>query len=140
MIELIYGTKGTGKTKIIIDKSNDNVDTAKGDIVFITDTDELMHQLRYQVRMINASVLRASQDDPISIKELVAFIKGILSANYDIETLYIDGAHRMFKKTVPEMGEFYAALGEIAQKSDVKFVITVSADPANFPEELKKYM
>ena len=140
MIELIYGTKGTGKTKIIIDKANDNVDTAKGDIVFITDTDELMHQLRYQVRMINASVLRASQDDPISIKELVAFIKGILSANYDIETLYIDGAHRMFKKTVPEMGEFYAALGEIAQKSDVKFVITISAEPKDFPEELKKYM
>lgn len=140
MIELIYGTKGTGKTKIIIDKANDNVDTAKGDIVFITDTDELMHQLRYQVRIINASVLRASKDDPISIKELVAFIKGILSANYDIETLYIDGAHRMFKKTVPEMGEFYAALGEIAQKSDVKFVITVSAEPENFPKELKTYM
>ena len=140
MIELIYGTKGTGKTKIIVDKANDNVDTAKGDIVFITDTDELMHQLRYQVRMVNASVLRASKDDPISIKELVAFIKGILSANYDIETLYIDGAHRMVKKTVPEMGEFYAQLGEIAQKSNVKFVITVSADPANFPEELKKYM
>ena len=140
MIELIYGTKGTGKTKIIVDKANDNVDTAKGDIVFITDTDELMHQLRYQVRMVNASVLRASQDDPISIKELVAFIKGILSANYDIETLYIDGAHRMFKKTVPEMGEFYAALGEIAQNSNVKFVITVSAEPENFPEELKQYM
>ena len=140
MIELIYGTKGAGKTKIIIDKANDNVDTAKGDIVFITDTDELMHQLRYQVRMVNASVLRASQDDPISIKELVAFIKGILSANYDIETLYIDGAHRMFKKTVPEMGEFYAALGEIAQNSNVKFVITVSAEPENFPEELKQYM
>ena len=140
MIELIYGTKGAGKTKIIIDKANDNVDTAKGDIVFITDTDELMHQLRYQVRMVNASVLRASKDDPISIKELVAFIKGILSANYDIETLYIDGAHRMFKKTVPEMGEFYAALGEIAQNSNVKFVITVSAEPENFPEELKQYM
>ena len=30
MIELIYGSKGTGKTKIIIDKANDNVETAKG--------------------------------------------------------------------------------------------------------------
>ena len=140
MIELIYGTKGTGKTKIIIDKANDNVDTAKGDIVFITDTDELMHQLRYQVRMINASVLRKSEEDPISIKEFVAFIKGILSANYDIETMYIDGAHRMFKMKVPQMGEFYARLGEIAKSSNVRFVITVSADPIDFPEELKQYM
>lgn len=140
MIELIYGTKGTGKTKIIVDKANDNVDTAKGDIVFITDTDELMHQLRYQVRIVNASVLKTSEDAPISIKELVAFIKGILSANYDIETMYIDGAHRMFKMKVPEMGEFYAYLGEIAKSSNVKFVITVSADPVDFPEELKQYM
>ena len=140
MIELIYGTKGTGKTKIIVDKANDNVDTAKGDIVFITDTDELMHQLRYQVRMINASVLRKSEEDPISIKELVAFIKGILSANYDIETMYIDGAHRMFKMKVPQMGEFYAELGAIAKSSNVRFVITVSADPIDFPEELKQYM
>ena len=140
MIELIYGTKGTGKTKIIVDKANDNVDTAKGDIVFITDTDELMHQLRYQVRMINASVLRKSEEDPISIKEFVAFIKGILSANYDIETMYIDGAHRMFKMKVPQMGEFYAELGAIAKSSNVRFVITVSADPIDFPEELKQYM
>ena len=140
MIELIYGTKGTGKTKIIVDKANDNVDTAKGDIVFITDTDELMHQLRYQVRMVNASVLRASEDDPISIKEFIAFIKGILSANYDIETMYIDGAHRMFKMKVPQMGDFYKGLGEIAKSSNVRFVITVSADPVDFPEELKQYM
>ena len=140
MIELIYGTKGTGKTKIIVDKANDNVDTAKGDIVFITDTDELMHQLRYQVRMVNASVLRKSEDDPISIKEFIAFIKGILSANYDIETMYIDGAHRMFKMKVPQMGEFYAELGAIAKSSNVRFVITVSADPVDFPEELKQYM
>ena len=140
MIELIYGSKGTGKTKIIIDKANDNVETAKGDIVFITDTDELIHQLRYQIRIINASVLKDGEDRAIEIPELVAFIKGILSANYDIETLYIDGAHRMFKKQVPEMGPFYAELGKIAKSSNVKFVITVSADPEDFPEELKQYI
>lgn len=139
MIDLIYGAKGTGKTKIIIDRANDNVDTATGDIVFITDTDELIHQLRYQVRIINASVLK-NGEDAITIPELVAFIKGILSANYDIQTLYIDGAHRMFKMKVPEMGEFYKKLGEIAENSQVNFVITVSEDQANFPEELKKYI
>ena len=140
MIELIYGSKGTGKTKIIIDKANDNVETAKGDIVFITDTDELIHQLRYQIRIINASVLKDDEDRTIEISEFVAFIKGILSANYDIETLYIDGAHRIFKKKVPEMGAFYAALTKIAEKTQVKFVLTVSAEPEDFPEELKRYV
>ena len=46
----------------------------------------------------------------------------------------------MFKMKVPEMGEFYKKLGEIAENSQVNFVITVSEDQANFPEELKKYI
>ena len=58
MIKLITGAKGTGKTKIIIDMANDNVETAKGDIVFITDTDRYMYSLRYQVRVINTSCLK----------------------------------------------------------------------------------
>lgn len=58
MIKLITGAKGTGKTKIIINMANDNVDTAKGDIVFLTDTDRYMYSLRYQVRVINTECLK----------------------------------------------------------------------------------
>ena len=47
MIKFITGAKGTGKTKIIIDMANDNVATAKGDIVFVTDTDRYMYSLNY---------------------------------------------------------------------------------------------
>ena len=36
MIKLIYGEKGTGKTKIILDSINDSVKTAKGNVVFIS--------------------------------------------------------------------------------------------------------
>ena len=38
MIHLIYGAKGSGKTKRIIDMANASIDTTTGDIVFITDT------------------------------------------------------------------------------------------------------
>ncbi len=138
MIKLITGAKGTGKTKIIIDMANDNVETAKGDIVFITDTDRYMYSLRYQVRIINASCLKRG-DDPIDEQALIGFIKGVLAGNHDIETLYIDGAHRMLKKPVRAMEDFFDDMLDVAHATDTKIVLTVSEDEQNFPEFLRKY-
>ena len=38
MIKVIYGEKGTGKTKMMIDAANSAVSAAKGHMIFITDT------------------------------------------------------------------------------------------------------
>ena len=73
MIKLITGAKGTGKTKIIINMANDNVDTAKGDIVFLTDTDRYMYSLRYQVRVINTECLKRAGQSAVDERELVGF-------------------------------------------------------------------
>lgn len=137
MVRFISGSKGTGKTKVIIDMANDNVETAKGDIVFLTDTDRYMYSLRYQVRVVNASQLK--RGDVISEESLIGFIRGLLAGNHDIETLYIDGAHRMLKKTVHEMEDFFKDLREIAKDTQTQFVLTVSEDEANFPEFLKDF-
>ena len=137
MIKFITGAKGTGKTKVIIDMANDNVEAAKGDIVFVTDTDRYMYSLRYQVRVVNAKQLKKG-DAPISEEALIGFIKGLLAGNHDIETLYIDGAHRMLDKTVFEMEDFFDDIREVAKNTDTQFVITVSENEDNFPEFLRK--
>ncbi len=139
MIKLITGAKGTGKTKIIIDMANDNVETAKGDIVFLTDTDRYMYSLRYQVRVINVDNFLKRGDAPISEESLIGFIKGILAGNHDIETLYIDGAHRMLGKKISEMEDFFTDIYAIGKDTETKFVLTVSEDEDNFPEFLNKY-
>ena len=137
MIKFITGAKGTGKTKVIIDMANDNVETAKGDIVFVTDTDRYMYSLRYQVRVVNAKQLKKG-DAPISEEALIGFIKGLLAGNHDIETLYIDGAHRMLDKTVFAMEDFFDDIREVAKNTNTQFVITVSENEDNFPEFLRK--
>ncbi len=137
MIKFITGAKGTGKTKIIIDMANDNVETAKGDIVFVTDTDRYMYSLNYRVRMVNAKQLKKG-DAPVSEEALIGFIKGLLAGNHDIETLYIDGAHRMLAKTVFEMKDFFDDLREVAKNTDTKFVVTVSENEENFPDFIRE--
>ena len=138
MIKLITGAKGTGKTKIIIDMANDNVETAKGDIVFITDTDRYMYSLRYQIRVINTECLKKTKG-AIDERELIGFIKGILAGNHDIETLYIDGAHRMLNRTVSEMEDFFTDIYAVAKTTETRFVLTVSENEKNFPDFLRKY-
>lgn len=136
MIKFISGAKGTGKTKIIIDMANDNVETAKGDIVFLTDTDRYMYSLRYQIRVVNASQLKKGES-PVSEDALMGFIRGLLAGNHDIETLYIDGAHRMLDKTVFEMKDFFDDLREVAKSTDTRFVVTVSENEENFPDFIR---
>ena len=138
MIQLITGSKGTGKTKQIIDMANANVETAKGDIVFLTDTDRYMYSIRYQVRIVNASCLQRGEA-PISEEALIGFIKGVLAGNHDIETLYIDGAHRIMQKTVNEMKDFFDDMFSLAQQTETKIVLTVSEDEDKFPEFMQKY-
>lgn len=137
MIQLITGAKGSGKTKQIIEMANANVDTAKGDIVFLTDTDRYMYSIRYQVRIVNAKCLK--KNGAITEDSLIGFIKGLLAGNHDIETLYIDGAHRIMKKTVNEMQDFFDDMFDIAKETDTRIVLTVSEDETNFPEFMNKY-
>lgn len=55
MIKVIYGSKGTGKTKQMIDAANAAVATAKGHLIFITDTKRGMYDLEREVRFIDVS-------------------------------------------------------------------------------------
>ena len=140
MIQLITGNKGTGKTKAIIDIANDHVETAKGDIVFLTDTDRYMYSLRYQVRAMNTSDLKRGTEAVVREDMLVGYIYGVLAGNHDIESMYIDGAHRMLGRDVSEMEHFFSDLEEIAEKTDTKFIVTVSQEDEELPEFLKKYL
>lgn len=135
MIHLIYGAKGSGKTKKIIEMANASIDTAGGDIVFITDTNRYMFDIKYQIRFVN------TEEHHIFTEEaLLGFIKGLIAGNHDIKTIYIDGAHRIARKEVENMQDLYSELEAIAERQDVEFVLCVSKNEEDLPEFLKKYL
>jgi hypothetical protein len=135
MIHLIYGAKGSGKTKKIIDMANDSIATAHGDIVFITDTNRYMFDIKYQIRFVNTE-----EHHIFTAEALIGFVKGLIAGNHDIKTIYIDGAHRITKTEIDAMQPFYDELEIIAERYDVEFVLCVSKDLVDFPEFLKKYV
>lgn len=135
MINIIYGSKGTGKTKMIIDRANAGIADHLGDIVFITDTSRYVHDIKYQIRFTNTKDSNIRTEDG-----LIGFIQGMIEANYDIRYMYIDGAARMIGKNLEDMKSFYERLEEISKKSEVVFTLTVSAGYEELPDFIKKHI
>lgn len=135
MINIIFGSKGSGKTKKIIDMANESIAKHLGDIVFIADTSRYVHDIKYQIRFTNTKESSVVGEDG-----LIGFIQGMLEANYDIRYMYIDGAARMTGKELADMESFYTRLEKISDKTEVTFTLTVSADYDTLPDFIKKYI
>ncbi|MFW5780168.1 MAG: hypothetical protein ACOCWI_01770 [Bacillota bacterium] len=135
MIEIIYGSKGTGKTKKIIDMANQTLDKSDGFIVFLTDTNRYVREIKFAIRFLNSKEAQIKGEEC-----LIGFIKGLISANYDIKDVFIDGAARIAGVEISEMGSFMKKLDDISEKYDVHFVLTVSCDKEDLPDFFAKYI
>ena len=72
MVEIIAGEKGKGKTKYLLDKVNDSVKAASGNIVYLDKSQKHMYELNNKVRLINVT------DFPITnCDEFLGFIDEI---------------------------------------------------------------
>ena len=135
MIKIIYGAKGSGKTKRIIDTANEDALTTNGDVVFLADTNRYMYDLKRKVRFVNINEYEIQTE-----LGLLGFIRGMLAGNTDIVTVYIDGAHRMANRDIVDMVWFYNKLEALSEKNNTSFVLTVSADEKDLPDFIKKYI
>lgn len=134
MINIIYGAKGTGKTKQIIDRANIAVEEAKGNIVFLTDKKGYTHHINYSVRLVNMYEYELASDI-----DLIGFIKGLLAGNHDIEHVYIDGVHRICNKEIVELDGFFQQLDMITEKYSTDFTLAISMAEEEMPAFLDKY-
>lgn len=135
MIQVIYGAKGTGKTKIIVDHANQFAKEARGIVVYIDRSNHRLHDLHRNVRLVDAS-----HYDLSSQHDILSFIKGMLAANFDIEQIYIDGITRLLDCNISELGELYQGLETIAKEHGVNFVITASGAKEDLPDFIAKYV
>ena len=135
MIKIIYGPKGTGKTKIIIDEANSKIETAKGHLIFITNTKRYMYDLKREIRMIDTSDYQIAGEEA-----LCGFVKGVVAANNDNEYLFIDGAARIAGKEIKDMPAFYYMLDKLSEENGLTVYVTFSADKGELPEFVTKYL
>lgn len=133
-MKIIYGPKGTGKTKAIIDGAAKALETAKGHVVFITNTNRYAYDLNYQIRFINTEDF-----DIQGMEGFRGFLKGIVAANGDNEYIFIDGIARITDKPLAELENIFDAMARLEKEKGVKFVLTVSAEKEDLPDFVLKY-
>ena len=135
MISVIYGKKGTGKTKKILDLANEAVKVSTGELVFIDDDNSYMYDLRHEIRFVNATEYDVADPDTF-----MGFLCGILAGNYDMKQLFIDGFLRIVKTDMADLEAFFVKLEEITHRHGVDVVISASSKDDEIPEFLKKYL
>ena len=132
MISLIYGAKGSGKTKRIIDAANDSVTASNGNVIYVSDR-AYSGQLNRDIRFIDSTEYGISNSCAA-----MGFLKGILASDNDITDVFVDGLARIADSAVADMGDFFNELEKLSLSDKVDFTVTVSLDV--LPEFLKKYV
>lgn len=134
MIQAIFGKKGSGKTKRIIDLANDALKDHKGSVVFIDDDTRYMFDLRHEIRFVNAG------EFGVKGKEMfMGFLCGLLSQNFDVSVVFIDAFLKLVNADIAELEPVFDTLVSLSEKYSLDFVLSISEDEAAAPAFMKKY-
>lgn len=134
MIKIIYGPKGTGKTKQLIDAANGEALDAKGLSVFITDTKRYMYDVSRSVRFLDVKDWDVAGEDAFC-----GFVKGVAACNADHEYIYIDGIARITGKNLNELAGIFYMLEKISEENGITITITCSCAKEEMPDFVAKY-
>ena len=129
MVEIIAGEKGKGKTKYLLDKVNESVKSASGNIVYLDKSQKHMYELNNKVRLINVTDFPVSNCD-----EFLGFICGIVSQDHDLQEMYLDSFLTIANIEDGQLNHAIEKLDIISEKYNVKFVLSVSRNEADLPE------
>lgn len=134
-MKIIYGPKGTGKTKAIIECANATVEEAKGHVIFITDTTRYTYDLKNSIRYIDVKGFDIKCEGGLR-----GFLKGIVAANGDNEYIFLDGVARITAKELKDLGNIFGAMEKLEKDYGVKFIVTCSAAKEDLPDFVLKYV
>ena len=134
-MKLLAGVKGTGKTKALIEEVNKVCSESNGSIVCIEKGKKLTFDLTYHARLVNAEEYGITNGDM-----LYGFLCGILSANYDITEIFVDGAYAICEEQISELELFLKKAAEITKRNNVECLVTASVDTALLSEEARAYL
>ena len=135
MVKFIIGEKGTGKTKIMIDKANLAVGDSKGHIVYIDRDNNHAYDLDRSLRFVNAGEFRIE-----NLKTFYGFLCGIISQNLDVEKIFVDGLKVISAAEDSCLNDFIKELEILHKEFGVSFLISLSRSKGEVSEFLKKYI
>ena len=135
MVQIISGKKGKGKTKYLLDKVNEAVQTAEGDVVYLDKTAKHMYELSNKVRLVNVS------DYPIDTYEgFIGFLCGIIAQDHDLGEMYLDSFLKLACLEGKDITEAVQTLENLSDRYQVDFTLSVSEDAQELSEAVRSHI
>ncbi|MCE5189621.1 MAG: hypothetical protein LLF75_10655 [Eubacteriales bacterium] len=135
MIGVIFGEKGTGKTKQILDMANKSVLSSKGTTIFIDDNTSYIYDLSTKARFINASDYGITTP-----KMLYGFLCGLAASDFDLENIFIDGLLRITGHEIEFLEGLFDDMKAFAAKNSVNIIMSITGNKETVPPYLKEYI
>ncbi|MBD5111325.1 MAG: hypothetical protein HDT42_02140 [Ruminococcaceae bacterium] len=133
MVKIVTGKRGSGKTKVLIDAIHEAEKKSNGNVVAIQKGSSLNTDITYKVRLINIEDYAVEGMDAF-----YGFIAGILSSDHDCTDIFVDATLKITGREYDKLGEMFDKLAKITPNTTV--TLTVSADNAELPESVKKFI
>lgn len=134
MLKLIAGKKGTGKTKQLISMVNSEVEISSGKVACLEKGTKLTYDINHCARLLDTDSFKITGYDA-----LYGFIAGIAASDYDCTDIFVDSITKIAGTDFDKIGDLLNKINDLC-KDDIKVVITISADPSELPESVKKYI
>ena len=132
MIKLFIGSKGSGKTKTLIELTNNAAQTSNGSVVCIEKGDKLKHEITYKARLIDTDAYAVCDAEA-----LYGFIAGILASNNDITDIFVDSSLKICGNDVAAFDAMLPKLEKIAANVNVVMSASIAVEDAT--DGIKKY-
>ena len=132
MVQLTVGVKGKGKTKVLLDKVNAQIQTVEGNIVYLDKSTKHMYELNNKIRLIDVSDYMIENADAF-----LGFILGIISQDHDLQQMYLDSFLKISHLEGADITETIQKLEKVSEKFKVDFTISVSMEADDVPEAIK---
>jgi len=135
MVKFILGVKGSGKTKRMIEMANESNRTSNGNVVFIDRDRNKIYDLNRNIRLIETGEFQLE-----NLKSFYGFICGVISQDFDIEHIFIDGQKIVSNAQDDCLEGFIKNLERLSEKFGVEFTVSCSRSPEGIPEFLKNHL
>ena len=92
-----------------------------------------MFELNNKIRLIDVPEYMVTDSD-----EFIGFICGIISQDHDLQKMYFDSFLKIACVEADELEKVIEKIEKISEKFHVDFVISVSRDESELPENMRK--
>ena len=134
MIQVIYGKRGSGKSKKMVSLANDKVKATDGNVVFVDDDSRAIHELDREIRFIDAQ-----EYGLMDYRSIYGFLCGIIATNYDVTTIFVDGLLNAMDKKSESSEKIFEKLQLFSEMNKIDLYIAMHDEGELAISELEKY-